>query len=433
MDFWIIYIYFGIVFVQTIFITYQLIIFGRKEFVYYLLYTISISVFLIFQAAPQFNPLKSTIAEPEKFTLNRGVWFYVVAFYFRFGRNFCNMPDLYPKHNYILMRLEAVMFVIGGVDIITSYFYGHYYLPDSIVKYVIIAICIFSFYLIGFLGSKKILLNRILVTGSFCVLFFGTISLIDMIVTNYSKSGMRYMQYHVIGITLEFVCLNYGLMLKSKMIEKEKNRLELEKQLAVLRERERIIADLHDDVGGGLSSIRIMSDLLTEKKDRLENPEKFTQKISDTAKDISQKMNTLIWALNSENDTLQNFAEYVRQYAVQYFEGTGINVAYRLLDEAAAGGIVLNGNHRKELFLCIKEILNNALKYSKASEVKIEISLREHNILFISIADNGIGLLHTNQFGNGLKNLKKRITLMEGAISITGDTGTKINMSVPVS
>jgi signal transduction histidine kinase len=426
-----IYTYIGIVFFQAIFITYQLIIFRRKEFAYYLLYTICISIFLVFQAAPHLNPFKSTITEFEKFTLNRGFWFFTVAFYFRFGRNFCNMPQLYPRHNSVLLKLENVMFVIGAVDIVTSYFHGGYYFPDIYMRYIIIAISLFSFYLIGYLGSKKVLFNRILVMGSFCVLLFGCISLADMIITNHSRSGLHYMQYHVVGIALEFVFLNYGLILKSKMIEKEKNMLELEKQLAVLRERERIIADLHDDVGGGLSSIRIMSDLLTEKKDQLQNPEKYSQKISDTAKDISQKMNTLIWALNSENDSLQNFAEYVRQYAVQYFDGTGINVVYQW-DKSNNNNIQINGNYRKVLFLCIKETLHNALKYSKAGTVNIGLELQKQDLLHIEISDNGIGLQHNNQFGNGIKNLHKRMKSLEGRVEIVSQNGTHILLVVPL-
>ena len=54
----------------------------------------------------------------------------------------------------------------------------------------------------------------------------------------------------------------------------------------------RIIADLHDDVGGGLSSIRMMSDLMSHQGTLDKNQASFAEKISMTAKDIAQRIRT---------------------------------------------------------------------------------------------------------------------------------------------
>ncbi len=435
MEFALLYSFIGVVFIQVLFIIYQLFIFRRKELVYYLLYTLSISVFLIFQADPYLNPLKNTITDIEKFTLSRGLWFYLVAFYFRFGRNFCSMESLYPRINLIATRLETGMIIFGSIDMVTSYFYGGYYFSDDIVKYFVFAIVLFAFYVIGLLAMKNIVLNRILVSGSFCALAFGTACLVDMLLSDHKKSGLYYMQYHIVGTTLEFLFLNYGLLLKSKMIEKEKKKLELDKQFVIIKERERIISDLHDDMGGSLSSIRIISDLLVQQKDKLKEPEKYAQKISETANELNQKMKTLIWALDEENKSLSSFYEYVHQYAVNFFEDTGIESRFQF-DEAAGRKIILNAAQRKNLFLCIKEILHNVLKHAKASILTIDISTAHKN-LQIKIADNGIGIPENEnhaglRLGNGLKNLHKRVAEMNGSIKISNDNGAIVLIIIPI-
>src|SRR5687768_4764950 len=120
---------------------------------------------------------------------------------------------------------------------------------------------------------------------------------------------------------------------------------------------ERIISDLHDDVGGGLSTIRMMSDLMITQYEAQtgvtgieeDNKQVFAQKISSTAKDIAQRMHTIIWSLNAENDTLGNFSEYVRQYGVSFFEDTGIRFSFDS-DDNLPESHQLNGIQRKNLF-----------------------------------------------------------------------------------
>ena len=422
-------IFIGVLLLQVIFIIYQLIIFRRQEFVWYLFYSITLAVYIVFQAEPALNPIKSTITQYEKFTLNRGCWFLFVAFYFRFGMHFCNMPHLYPRHTNILKMVTIVMFTIGSADIITSYLHGGFYFSDKYMLWIILVISAFSLYIIVFLGSKKVLFNRILVSGSMCLLAFGLMALADMKLSNHSKSGLHYMTYHMAGATLEFLFLNYGLILKSKMIEKEKNRLELLQEVLLLKERERILADLHDDVGGGLSSIRIMSDLLKNKAQGIQQTERFAEKISYTVREVSQKMNTIIWALNPENDTLQNFSEYIRQYAVSYFEGTPATIHFSGVG-LENDTIVIHGNKRKMLFLCVKEILHNSLKYAQASAIEVGMELKTKSQLVIRVADNGIGIGQTNPFGNGLKNIRKRMDEINGTADISGQQGTCIILTV---
>ncbi|MEO6832960.1 MAG: ATP-binding protein [Chitinophagaceae bacterium] len=194
-------------------------------------------------------------------------------------------------------------------------------------------------------------------------------------------------------------------------------------------ERQRILADLHDDVGGGLSSIRMVSDLLSQQHEQVGLVNEYAQKISGITKEVTQRMNVIVWALNSENDTLQNLCEYIRQYGYTFFEDSAIQFESILLENLPV--IELSGLQRKDLFLCVKEALNNILKHSLAKNAWVKIAL-ENKQLTIEIIDNGKGLANENQFGNGLKSMQKRMREIGGSVSFETNKGTQVRLVVTI-
>ena len=87
-------------------------------------------------------------------------------------------------------------------------------------------------------------------------------------------------------------------------------------------ERERISADMHDELGSGMTAIRLMSEIARNKMK--ENTPVEIEKISSSADDVLNKMNAIIWSMNSGNDTLDNLVSYIRSYALEYFDQTPI-------------------------------------------------------------------------------------------------------------
>jgi len=90
----------------------------------------------------------------------------------------------------------------------------------------------------------------------------------------------------------------------------------------------------------------------------------------------------------------------------------------------------LDGHTRKNLFFCIKEVLNNALKHSDATVVTMQITA-EKNEIQIVIRDNGNGFREQNHFGNGLKNIQKRIESINGKLAIVNDSGLAVSLNIP--
>jgi signal transduction histidine kinase len=208
----------------------------------------------------------------------------------------------------------------------------------------------------------------------------------------------------------------------------EKQKIALEKQQAVELERLRISSELHDDLGGGLSSISLISELTkTAKGNDINNQ---LNKISDSSKDLVQKMNEIVWALNINNDNLQSLLAYIRQYAVKYLDDVNIGCTVHMPENIPAFSIA--GNERRSIFLMVKECINNIIKHSKATQANIEISLAEN--ICIKISDNGIGFAaNENEVHHfGLQNLKQRVKQLNGNIEWTQNNGTIVNIQIPL-
>ena len=88
-------------------------------------------------------------------------------------------------------------------------------------------------------------------------------------------------------------------------------------------ERNRISADMHDELGSGVTAIRLMSEIVKSKMKQTSLPE--IEKISNSANDLLGKMNTIIWTMKSSNDTLESLVAYIRAHAIEFFDSTPID------------------------------------------------------------------------------------------------------------
>ena len=222
--------------------------------------------------------------------------------------------------------------------------------------------------------------------------------------------------------------LNYQQMIIEEKIKSQN--LEIEKKDILIKERERIIKDMHDDIGGSLNSIRLISDVILEHKLPEEKMFECISKIALTSKNISQHIKMVVWSLDVEKDSLINLIEYVNVFTVDLFQYSPI--ALKLNTNLTFKDYSINGFFRKNIFLVIKESLTNIQKHSLATNAEIKIEVINNNLL-IEIKDNGIGFEGTNSNGNGIKNIKNRISEINGHITFSNFNGTKLKIIAPLN
>lgn len=207
----------------------------------------------------------------------------------------------------------------------------------------------------------------------------------------------------------------------------EKQRVILEKKQAIQLERLRISSELHDDVGGELSTIRLLSEMNVSNT----NSQQQLSKISSSSGELVKKMNEIVWALNMNNDTLQSLLAYIRSYAVKYLDDVGIDCHFE--QPEIIPDFAVDGNSRRNIFLLLKEALNNVVKHAQANEVTICVAILDD--LQITIHDNGKGISldgTENGSGNGFYNMQRRIKELKGCLELKNQRGTTLIFRLPV-
>lgn len=204
---------------------------------------------------------------------------------------------------------------------------------------------------------------------------------------------------------------------------------EIEKNKIVQKERERISRDLHDDIGADLSSIKILTEYMQQKYPE-PNLAQDLNKILVKSKEVASSMREMVWSLNPRFDTVESIVHYTKQYAVGFFKNTRIKLKVDIPEQIPM--VPIGTSTRRNIFLTIKEALNNIVKHSEASTSTLEIDIQGH-LLIIKIIDNGKGIEKDQVHGNGLYIMPKRIHEINGQFEINSDDqGTTIIIQYPM-
>jgi two-component system, NarL family, sensor histidine kinase DesK len=242
-------------------------------------------------------------------------------------------------------------------------------------------------------------------------------------------------------LSLVIVVLIYLYLRKRKHLElirlqQIQRTAEREKEQALLQfqieERNRIAHEMHDDLGSTLTTVQMGLALLEQEpsnKDHLSMIDRATEALSN-------QMNEIIWSLNVRNDHLYSLLDYFSKYAKDFLGNVGIHLqidAPKLHNDHPVSGI-----WRRGVYLTLKELLNNIVKYAQAKNVVIRLDV-DGSMLQIVVQDDGVGINHSQatlgskrQGGNGLQNIKQTIEQLKGTIDWKDDKGTETIIHIPI-
>jgi ligand-binding sensor domain-containing protein/signal transduction histidine kinase len=217
---------------------------------------------------------------------------------------------------------------------------------------------------------------------------------------------------------------------------------QLEQQQSLERERMRIARDMHDEIGSKLTKISFLSEHAKVDAQASGPLANKIDSIAETSRDLLQTMDEIVWVVNPRNDTLEHLAAYLTQHAVEYFQNTSVECDLRL--PRAIPHRPVSSEVRHNLFLAFEEALNNVLKHSAATKVKVEMLIHPADFE-INITDNGRGFVvpgivapnpsPARRGGNGLVNLRQRLSDIGGECLVRSrpDDGATITMRIPLN
>lgn len=203
-----------------------------------------------------------------------------------------------------------------------------------------------------------------------------------------------------------------------------KQKVEFEKKKAIEQVRNRISKDIHDEIGSGLTKISLLAQRLKLGKAVREREIRndLIEKITTTSGDVIHNLGEIIWAENPQYDNLSSLLSYFRNYINTFFEDT--ETAYTIDFPAEPEQVSIHPDIKRNLFLVLKETLNNLLKHSGAKNATIHFTGNDKNYC-LQIEDDGKGMADTKgrEFGNGMQNLYGRALQIKAIAEIQSEPG----------
>ncbi len=235
------------------------------------------------------------------------------------------------------------------------------------------------------------------------------------------------------GLLLAIV-LAAGLA-RSVVARRYRHRLALARERQrLIEERERISRDLHDEIGAGLTSISLLSELIRRPPEGDAPGAEAAGRVGGIARGLLEALDTLIWAVDPRHDTLEATVALLREHAVEAIEAGDAVAEVELPDPVPE--LVVPGAIRRTVLLVMREAVANALRHGGARRVTVRLGV-EDGMLRLRIEDDGCGFeggAGRKGGGHGLRNMAARAASVGGSVEIESapGRGTAVTLVVPL-
>ncbi|MEP7321764.1 MAG: 7TM diverse intracellular signaling domain-containing protein [Saprospiraceae bacterium] len=299
--------------------------------------------------------------------------------------------------------LNALFLVLPGIFLLDFILLKYYPYGSNILAYtcgLVMGIIQLSLLYPIWKTSQNDWITRFLILGSLC-LFLGwlTILLFPIEIHQYTVRlfTLIEMLFFMLAIAERF------MKIKNEMLE-----LKLTEEKTISMERNRIAGELHDEVGATLSGISMYSYLMNEqlKLDHMDLARQSLEIIQQSARDMVNKLNDIVWFINPDQDSLEKLLERLQEYTRKMGTIKQMQINFDVPDHLTNS--FLPDKVKRNIYLIYKEAVNNAVKYSEASILNIKAK-NNFDELEIVLKDNGKGFDTLKiKKGNGLQNMKVR-------------------------
>ncbi|MCY8671668.1 sensor histidine kinase [Bacillus haynesii] len=217
----------------------------------------------------------------------------------------------------------------------------------------------------------------------------------------------------------------YGIRSMNRRMELEQKLDEANQQIKELVKREervRIARDLHDTLGHTLSLLTLKSQLVQRTIDSdPERARKEAREMETTSRAALKQVRELVSDMKTA--TIAEELIHIQQIL------RAADITFEYMGDSDFSNI--SPVTQNIVSMCIREAATNIVKHSRATHCTISISQTDEKIS-ITIKDDGVGMDQQTPFGNGLRGMKERLALIDGALDVSTHNGTVLNIAVPI-
>lgn len=198
---------------------------------------------------------------------------------------------------------------------------------------------------------------------------------------------------------------------------------------AMEKERARIAADLHDELGPMLSAIKLKigSFELNDEDDKIE-----AEKTNDHIDSLMKRMREISYDLIPKTLIRKGLVIALREFVEFINENEGLKIIFQ-----SAGEIESDQQKAIHIYRIAQEVINNTIRHSGAKFLNINLQ-QNNGTIFLSTMDDGVGFDHyaaaKGEGGIGLRNILNRTEIIGGQMFIDSEKnkGTKYSFEIPL-
>lgn len=230
------------------------------------------------------------------------------------------------------------------------------------------------------------------------------------------------------------------MMYQKKMLQEQEKRriMEIEYQQRMIQsqidsqevERKRIAADLHDSIGSLLWAAKLNIGFLGRSlalQGELKDSYNETMKILDQSIDSVKRIS---WELTPEAFQHTGLSSSVKELCSR-LDGKGLSLMF----QEVGTGFFWKDDRALMVFRIVQELINNAVKHSKAKRIKVELNWKPQNLI-VEVSDDGVGFKPHEALQNGLGwwNITHRSKKIGATVMVNENvqTGSSIELMAPL-
>ncbi|HMC96089.1 MAG TPA: ATP-binding protein, partial [Flavobacteriales bacterium] len=207
----------------------------------------------------------------------------------------------------------------------------------------------------------------------------------------------------------------------------------LAREQAVANERQRIAADVHDDLGAEISSLMMTARIAGSDPHAPQESRALASAMEAQTSGMMGKIDEIIWSLDPGSDTVLSTVGFIQRYAEDFAATHGLHFVAHV--DGPNGDPPISTMVRRDLYLVTREALRNVSQHARARALRLTATCSVREIHLV-IEDDGQGLPGDGRTGDGhgLENMRQRIHRMDGAITLERSElgGTRVGIRVPL-
>jgi len=208
----------------------------------------------------------------------------------------------------------------------------------------------------------------------------------------------------------------------------EERRIRHEEEMKRLLEKDKILKDLHDGIGGIVTNVGLLSEMAynSTSADYVKNA---LRTMSELSREAISELRNFMNIIDDRRLDWHAFVADLRNFGSSMIEGNGLS--FKVKTSVKADAVPPDSLLCLNIFRVYKEALTNVIKHASANVVDVTISVKAKRFV-LSVHDDGVGFTKSQGDGRGIQNMKSRAQEIGGNLAVTCNKGTSVHLEFQI-